>query len=363
MKIAFFGSSPVSSYWNGEATYYRGLLKALAELGHDITFYEPGAFGRQRRRDISEPQWATVVVYPATSDGWQRALSEATGCDLLVKASGVGVFDAELEQALPAVRPAHALCAFWDVDAPATLDAVAADPGHHLRRVIPLYDLVLTFGGGAPVVTGYGKLDARLCVPVYNAVDPATHFPVRSRNSYRCDLSFLANRLPDHEARVDDFFVRAATILRHHSFMLGGVGWHGKVLPANVHCVGHIGTDHHNAFFGSGLATLNINRESMARYGFSPPARIFEAAGAGACPITDGAWEGIAQFLEPDREVLVAADGEEVAELVANLTPDDARQIAAAARSRVLAHHTYERRAREVDALLDGMTQRDEAAA
>jgi spore maturation protein CgeB len=362
MKIAFFGSSLVSSYWNGEATYYRGLLKALAALGHDIAFYEPDAFGRQRRRDISDPPWARVIVYPATSDGWQRALAAAADSDLLVKASSVGVFDAELEQAVPAVRAAHGVCAFWDVDAPATLDAIDADPAHHLRRVIPHYDLVLTYGGGAPVVSGYGRHGARLCMPVYHALDPETHFPVRSRTSYRCDLSFLANRLPDREARVDAFFVRAATILRHHSFQLAGAGWHGKVLPANVCCVGHIGTDQHNAFFGSGLATLNINRDSMARYGYSPPARMFEAAGAGACLITD-AWEGIAEFLESDREVLVAADGEEVAELVANLTPDDARAIAAAARSRVLAHHTYERRAREVDALLEGVTQKDEAAA
>jgi spore maturation protein CgeB len=362
MKVAFFGSSLVSSYWNGEATYYRGLLKALAGLGHDITFYEPDALGRQLRRDISDPPWARVVVYPATAGGWQRALDAAAGSDLLVKASSVGVFDAELEQAVPEVRQVGRLCAFWDVDAPATLDAVAADPGHHLRPVIPRYDLVLTFGGGALAVSGYGRLGARQCVPVYNALDPETHFPVRSRISFDCDLSFLANRLPDREARVDAFFVRAAAMLRHHRFLLGGAGWHGKILPANVCCVGHIGTDHHNAFFGSGLATLNITRDCMARYGYAPPARIFEAAGAGACLITD-AWEGIAQFLEPDREVLVAADGEEVAELVANLTPDDAHAIAAAARARILAHHTYERRAREVDAVLEGMTQKDEAAA
>jgi spore maturation protein CgeB len=362
MKIAFFGSSLISSHRNGDAIPYRGLLKALAGLGHDITFYEPDAFGRQRRRDVCGPPWAKVAVYPASSEGWRRALDDAAGCDLLVKAAGVGVFDAELEEAVPAVRAARALCAFWDVDAPATLDAIAADPVHHLRHVIPLYDVILTSGGGAPVLTGYGRLGARQCVQVYNALDPATHFPVPKRSSYLCDLSFLANRLPDREAPVDAFFVQAATILRHHSFLLGGAGWRDKVLPANVRCVGHIGTDHHNAFFGSGLATLSINRGSAARYGYSPPSRIFEAAGADACLITD-AWEGIAQFLEPDREVLVAADGEEVAELVANLTPDDARQIAAAARSRILAHHTYERRARAVNALLEGMTQKDEAAA
>jgi spore maturation protein CgeB len=363
MKIAFFGSSLVSSYWNGAATYYRGLLKALAALGHRIAFYEPDAFGRQRCRDIPDPAWANVVVYPATSDGWQAALAAAArNSDLLVKASGVGVFDAELEQAIPANCPAHALCVFWDVDAPATLDAIGADSAHHLRRVIPAYDLVLTYGGGDPVVAGYGRIGARMCVPIYNALDPMTHYPVPGRCRYRCDLGFLGNRLPDREARVDAFFFRAATMLRNHSFLLGGAGWRDKVVPPNVRCVGHVGTDDHNAFFCSGLATLNVNRESMARYGFSPPTRVFEAAGAGACVITD-AWDGIEQFLEPEREVLVAADGEQVAELLAQLAPDDAQRIAAAARARVLAHHTYERRARQVNELLDAMTQKGEAAA
>ena len=99
----------------------------------------------------------------------------------------------------------------------------------------------------------------------------------------------------------------------------------------------------------------------MARFGFSPPTRVFEAAGAGACLITD-AWEGIAQFLEPDREVLVAANGDEVARFVAALTPADARRIAAAAQARVLAHHTYAQRARQVDALLNATTFKGEAA-
>jgi spore maturation protein CgeB len=361
MKIAFFGSSLVSSYCNGEAACYRGLLKALADLGHGVAFYEPDAFG-QKRRDISDPPWARVVNYPATAAGWRRALACAADSDLLVKASGVGVFDTELDEAVPEVCPARTLCAFWDMDAPATLDAIAADPAHHLRRIIPLYDLILTFGGGAAAVAAYGRLGARACVPVYNALDPATHFPVRSRVSYHCDLSFLGNRLPGREARVDALFVRAATILRHHSFLLGGAGWRDKVLPANICCAGHIGAGDRSAFFGSGLATLDITRAGMARYGYSPPSGIFEAAAAGGCLITD-AWEGIAQFLEPDREVLVAADGEEIAELVAYLTPDDARGIAAAARACILAHHTYERRARAVAALLAGMTQKGEAAA
>src|SRR3954465_14651577 len=151
MKICFFGSSLVSSYWNGAATYYRGILKALSALGHEIAFYEPDAFERQSHRDIANPEWAEVVVYPATSEGWQRSLEHAVAsADLLVKASGVGVFDRELEVAV-AETPTRARRVYWDVDAPATLDEIAANPAHHLRKAIPRYDVVFTYGGGAPV--------------------------------------------------------------------------------------------------------------------------------------------------------------------------------------------------------------------
>jgi spore maturation protein CgeB len=362
MKIAFFGSSLVSSYWNGAATYYRGMLKGLAALGHDISFYEPDAFERQRRRDIADPHWARVVVYPATVDAWQVAVADAARrCDLLVKASGVGVFDAELEEIIPQVSPAHGLSAYWDVDAPATLEAIDADPGHHLRRVIPLYDVVLTYGGGDAVVAGYRRLGARLCVPIYNAVDSTTHYPAPSQSRFCCDLGFLGNRLPDREARVEEFFVKPAKLLPHRDFLIAGAGWDDKVMPANVRKWGHVGTTDHNGFFCSGLATLNINRDSMARVGFSPPTRVFEAAGAGACIITD-AWDGIERFLEPGREILLAVGGDEVADCLSRLTPDRALKIGAAARERILAHHTYAQRARQVHELLSETTLSGEAA-
>ena len=153
MKICFFGSSLVSSYWNGAATYYRGMLKEIAALGHEITFFEPDAFERQAHRDIEDPSYARVSVYPASQDGWQRSLAEASrSADLLIKASGVGVFDRELEIAIAQARPA-AIRIYWDVDAPATLDAIENDPHHHLRDAIPRYDMVLTYGGGDPVAS------------------------------------------------------------------------------------------------------------------------------------------------------------------------------------------------------------------
>jgi spore maturation protein CgeB len=361
MRIAFFGSSLVSSYWNGAATYYRGLLKQLALLGHDITFYEPDAFSRQQNRDIADPSWAKVTVYPATADGWQQAVSKALrATDVLVKASGVGVFDIELEQAVAAASP-PILRIYWDVDAPATLEAISNDPGHHLRQAIPRYDMVFTYGGGEPVVAGYLSLGAHQCVPIYNALDPETHFRVAGDPKFSCDLGFLGNRLPDREARVDAFLLHAARLLPDRLFVLGGAGWDDKVVPANVRCVGHVGTADHNAFFASGLMTLNINRDSMARNGFSPPTRVFEALGAAACLITDQ-WDGIGRFLEPDREVLVASGGDEVAHIVQALTPARARKIAEAGRRRILAHHTYAKRALQVDRILKGLSARSEAA-
>ncbi|HEX5829594.1 MAG TPA: glycosyltransferase [Gemmatimonadaceae bacterium] len=352
LRIAFFGSSLVSAYWNGAATYYRGLVRALHARGHRITFYEPDAYGRQQHRDMPDPEWARVVVYAGEGeDGVHAALDDARGADLVVKASGVGVFDALLEREVLALREPGTMVVFWDVDAPATLDRLARDAADPFHALVPRYDLVLTYGGGDPVADAYRAAGARDCVPVYNALDPATHPPVPPKPRFACDLGFLGNRLPDREARVEEFFLRPAALLPGCRFLLGGNGWDGRTVPGNVVDLGHVYTHEHNAFNCGARAVLNVSRASMARYGFSPATRVFEAAGAGACLVTD-AWEGIERFLEPDREVLVARDGAEVAERVAALDPLRARAVGQAALRRVLAEHTYAHRARQVEAVL-----------
>jgi spore maturation protein CgeB len=352
MRIAFYGSSLLSSYWNGAATYYRGLLADLARRGHRITFYEPDAFGRQAHRDMDPPDWAEVRVWPAEEQGLRAVMAEAGGADVVVKASGVGVFDEALLQGVMVAARPGAVRVFWDVDAPATLaELQAAGEAHPLRQALPALDLVLTYGGGAPVVERYRAFGARRCVPIYNALDPATHHPVPPDPRFAADLSFLGNRMPDREARVEEFLIRAAVALPQHRFLIGGNGWETKPMPPNLRHLGHVFTRDHNAFNASARAVLNIARDSMAANGFSPATRVFEAAGAGACLITD-AWVGLEQFLAPEQEVLVARDGQDVAEHLAALTPGRARAIGAAARARILAEHTYARRGAAVDALL-----------
>jgi len=362
VKIAFYGSSLVSSYWNGAATYYRGILRALAERGYDITFYEPDAFERQQHRDIDPPPYAKSVVYPATVEAMRAVVAEAAGADIVVKANGVGVFDRELLEGVTAAARPGALRIFWDVDAAATLDEMRADAGHPVRAALPSIDMVLTYGGGAPVVDAYRGFGAAECVPVYNALDPTTHHPVARDERFACDLAFLGNRLPDREARVEEFFLRPAAALPDQRFLIGGNGWDNKAMPANVRHRGHVFTAEHNAFNCTPRAVLNVARDSMANVGFSPATRVFEAAGAAACLITD-AWEGIELFLEPDREVLVARDGQDVADHLAALTPERARAIGAAALERVLAEHTYDLRGAQVDALFQAHVARARVAA
>ncbi len=376
LTIAFFGSSLVSAYWNGAATYYRGIIRHLHERGHRITFYEPDAFGRQEHRDIPDPEWARVVVYPADGQpgaagpsapreaaslpGLERVLDEAAGADLIVKASGVGVFDERLEAAVLERRRPGSLVVFWDVDAPATLDRVHGNPDDPFLPLIPQYDVIFTYGGGDPVVAAYRDLGARDCIPVYNALDPSTHHPVPPDPRFDADCSFLGNRLPDRESRVEEFFLRAAAAAPGRRFLLGGSGWEDKPVPPNVVKVGHVYTRDHNAFNCTPAAVLNVNRESMARYGFSPPTRVFEAAGAAACLLTD-AWKGIELFLEPEQEVLPVRDGAETAERLDSLTPARARAIGEAARTRILSAHTYAHRAAQVEAVLEGRTAKEAA--
>jgi spore maturation protein CgeB len=351
MKIAFYGSSLLSAYWNGAATYYRGILKELHGRGHAITFYEPDAFERQQHRDIDPPSYARSVVYAATPQACAQVLDEAAAADIVIKASGVGVFDDELAEGVLDRAGRDALKVYWDVDAAATLEELRGQPDHPLRRRLGEFDLVLTYGGGPPVISAYETMGARRCVPIYNALDPATHHPVPHEGRFAADLGFLANRLPDREARVEEFFLRAAALSPGKDFLLGGNGWAGKGMPPNVRAVGHVGTADHNAFNCSPLAVLNVARDSMANVGFSPATRVFEAAGAAACLITDE-WEGIEQFLQPGSEVLVARDGKDVAEQLAALTPERARAIGEAALARVLAEHTYAHRGIEADQVL-----------
>jgi spore maturation protein CgeB len=350
MKVFVFGSSLTSSYWNGAATYYRGIYKNLHRLGHDITFAEPDIYGRQQKRDAGVIDYAQVEVYNSPAD-LERMLTMACRAELIVKHSGIGADDEFLETVLPRCRAHGRKIAFWDVDAPATLARVEANSDDPLRAEIPNYDHIFTYGGGSPVIEHYLRLGARNCRPIYNALDPETHHPVSRDSAFACDLLFIGHRLPDRERRVQEFFFKAAELAPEMGFLLGGEGWGDYRLPRNVRWLGHVGISDHNRANCSARMVLNINRESMAEVGFSPPTRVFEAAGAAACVITDS-WAGVNQFFTPGHEILVASSAREIVSFLRQVTPEHGFRIGMAMRERALRDHTYELRALRFDAAL-----------
>jgi spore maturation protein CgeB len=350
MNIFVFGSSLTSTYWNGAATYYRGMYKNLHRLGHRITFAEPAIYDRQNHRD-AEISYAEIRVYETPRD-IPALLKKARRADVVIKHSGVGADDSRLEDEVLDCRTQKNRVIFWDVDAPATLSRLESDPWDPFRAAIREYDAIFTYGGGPPVVSHYEKFGAQACVPIYNGLDPETHHPVAADPNLSCDLAFVGHRLPDREARVEEFFLKAAHLAPELSFVLGGEGWGGKNLPPNVRWIGHVGSERHNVVNCSARMVLNVNRESMAKVGFSPPTRVFEAAGAGACVITD-AWAGVDQFFTPNSEILIANCAEEVVTHLKGRNTEQASTIGHAMMNRASRDHSYESRAQQVHTELE----------
>lgn len=346
MKIFAFGSSIVSSYWNGAATYYRGCYKYLARLGYQITFAEPDAYGRQQHRDDDDFSYVKSVVYRPGVD-IDRMLTLASQADIVVKHSGIGVDDAELEARVLECSE-RSMCFIWDVDAPATVHRMRSSPNDALAQACSGYDAILTYGGGPKAREGFLEFGARAYYSMYNGLDPDTHFPVPPDPSLACDVAFLGNRLPDREARVEELFLRAATLAPDQRFLLGGEGWGDKPLPANVRWIGHVPTADHNRVNCSASIVMNINRASMADFGFSPPTRVFEVAGAGSCLLCDD-WPGIDDCFEPGSEVLVVRNAEDVASALHTNGASSRRRIGDAFRARALRDHTYAQRAAQAD--------------
>jgi spore maturation protein CgeB len=357
VKIFAFGSSIVSSYWNGAATYYRGCYKYLSQRGHEITFAEPDAYGRQQHRDVGDYSYVKSLVYRPTVD-LEKMLERAAEADVVVKHSGIGVDDVLLERLVAEMseeRPTF----FWDVDSPATIARLRADLQDPFREAVPRYDAVLSYGGGPASRDGYLEFGARAYYNIYNGLDPDTHHPVAVDDSLRCDVAFLGNRLPDREARVEELFLRAAMLAPERDFLLGGEGWGDKALPKNVRWIGHVPTGDHNRVNCSAGMVMNINRSSMASTGFSPPTRVFEVAGAGACMLCDD-WPGIDDCFEPGKEILVIREAEDVVDALRRYDDAARQRIGDAFHARALKDHTYAQRAAEAEAaFLKSMEKRE----
>lgn len=358
MRIFVFGSSIVSSYWNGAATYYRGIYKYLSHRRHTVTFAEPDAYGRQEHRDDGDYSYVESVVYKPGVD-IEAMLERAASYDVVVKHSGIGVDDDVLEGGVAAMSSETA-CFFWDVDSPATLARLRANANDPFHAAIQQFDAILSYGGGPASRDGYLDFGARAYYSIYNGLDPHTHHPVQPDPSLACDVAFLGNRLPDREARVEELFFGAAASAPEFSFILGGEGWGDKRMPNNIRWIGHVPTGDHNRLNCSASMVMNINRNSMAAAGFSPPTRIFEVAGAGACMLCDD-WPGIDDCFKPDKEILVIRTADDVVQALRKHDVARRTAIGRAFRERALRDHTYAQRAQQAErAFLECIARRDD---
>jgi spore maturation protein CgeB len=353
MKLVIFGLTVSSSWGNGHATLWRGLIGALARRGVRVVFFERDVPYYARHRDLRSLPGGELVLYADWSEVFARAAAETREADATIVTSYCQDGRAASRLACDSGRPA----VFYDMDTPVTLARLAAGEAVDYLPEAGLsgFDLVLSYTGGETLVRLEQALGARRALPLYGHVDPDTHRPAAPDPRYACDLSYLGTYAADRQPAVEALFAVPARLRPQRRFILGGSGYDDKFpWSDNIFFLDHVAPPEHAAFFASSRLTLNVTRRDMAVAGYCPSGRLFEAAACGA-PILSDAWAGLDLFFEPGEEILTAATTDEA---VAALDLSDAElaRIAAAARERTLAQHTSDHRAGE---LLDYLQRAD----
>jgi spore maturation protein CgeB len=351
MRLAFFGLTISSSWGNGHATLLRGLFKALTARRHRIAFFERDVPYYAAHRDVVEMPGVDLYLY----NDWSEIAATARD---VIAASDVAVVTSYCPDGIAATELVVSsninLSVFYDLDTPITLEAL--QHGQQLAYIGPRkladFDLVLSYTGGAALMALQDQLGARRVVPLFGSVDPDVHHPAPARHEYEADLSYLGTYAPDRQRVLDDLFIQVARRLPQQRFVVGGSKYPIDFpWQQNIWYVQHVPPSAHAAFFSSSRMTLNVTRGAMARMGYCPSGRLFEAAACGAAIVSDE-WDGLNAFFQPGVEILVARDTSDVIEAM-QLPQADIARIAQAGRQRVLDSHTAAHRAAELETILD----------
>jgi spore maturation protein CgeB len=354
MKLVIFGLSVSSSWGNGHATLWRGLIRALAAEGHRVVFYERDVPYYAAHRDLAAIPGAALCLYPDWAEVRGRAEADLRDADVALITSYCpdGVAASEL-----VLSSTVRLRAFYDLDTPVTLARLQqGEPVSYLGpRGLADFDLVLSYTGGAALTALREQLGARRVAPLYGSVDVTVHQRVPLVPPYRADLSYLGTYAEDRQHALFRLFIDPARRLPARRFVMGGAQYPAAFpWTDNIFFVRHLPPGEHPGFYSSSRLTLNVTRAPMAETGYCPPGRLFEAAACGT-PVVSDTWEGLETFFEPGREILVARSTEEAIAAI-DLPDDELARIGRAARDRVLADHTAEHRAAELVAALDNAT-------
>lgn len=351
MKVVVVGLSISSSWGNGHATTYRALLRALAARGHEITFFEWDApWYRGEHRDLPDPDFCRLVLYPDWEEARERVISEAAESDATLVGSyvheGPRVIDDLAEAGIQALY-------FYDIDTPVTVAQLRRGEHESLRPdQVPLFRRYFSFTGGPflqdVLEEELGAQDAR---QLACSVDAERYRPVSPDRAFRSALAYMGTYSEDRAEGMDRLLLQPAGRLPGARFLVGGPNYPDvEAWPRNVDYIHHVPPARHPAFYCSADWQLNLTRADMREAGWSPSVRLFEAAACGA-PLLSDRWPGLDELFEPGREILLPEGPNEVIEAL-RMHPDDRRAIGAAARKKVLEGHTKERRAEQLEAWL-----------
>jgi len=347
MKLVIFGLTVSSSWGNGHATLWRGLIGALGRRGHHVVFFERDVPYYAANRDLMELPDARLVLYTDWPDAVAEARRHLADADAALVTSFCPDALAAAELALDSPAP---LRVFYDMDTPVTLDQLrSGKPVDYIGpRGLCDYDLVLSYTGGRALAELRDRLGARRVAPLYGSADPEVYRPAPPVDAYRADVSYLGTYAEDRQAALDALFMEAARRLPDRRFLIGGA-MYPQDFPwaGNVYFVYHVPPPDHPAFYSSSRLTLNVTRRAMAEMGYCPSGRLFEAAACGT-PILSDAWDGLDRFFTPGEEILLARSTEEAVEAMER-PPGELRQIGTAARERAMEEHTSAHRARELE--------------
>jgi spore maturation protein CgeB len=358
LRIVILGLSITSSWGNGHATTYRGLVRELTARGHRVLFLERDVAWYAEHRDLPEPVHGETMLYRSLDELKRRFARKIRDADAVI----VGSYVPEgAEVGAWVTRTARGVTAFYDIDTPVTLARLARGEIDYLtRELIPRYQLYLSFTGGPTLRRLEEEYGAQAARALYCSVDPAIYFPEPAPDRY--DLAYMGTYSADRQRRLTHLMLEPARSWWAGRFVVAGPQYPPSLRwPANVRRIEHLPPDRHRSFYNTQRFTLNLTRSDMRAAGFSPSVRLFEAAACGT-PIVSDAWEGIEEVLRPGHEVLLAETGAEVLTYIRDLPEEERRALGERGRQRILAEHTAAHRAEELEGHLLALLPRPATA-
>ncbi len=345
LQIVILGLSITSSWGNGHATTYRGLVRELAARGHRILFLERNTPWYAANRDLPQPAYCQVALYSNVRQLRNRFATAIRNADLVMIGSYVEQGAAIGEWVM---KQAGGLTAFYDIDTPVTVAGLARGTVDYLSlALIPAYDLYLSFTGGPTLEVLERHYGSPMARPLYCSVDPDLYYPEERTQSW--DLGYMGTYSEDRQPVLDELLLTPARSWSQGRFVVAGPQYPSSVVwPRNVRRRTHLPPPRHRAFYNAQRFTLNVTRANMVRAGFSPSVRLFEAAACGI-PIISDYWPGLENFFGPGREILVARSPGESLAYLRDLSETERCAIGRRARARVLANHTARHRACELE--------------